>query len=312
MKINKKKIGIGAVLAVVVICMIVYGMSAFSGEENEIDELLNPLVPEIESEAMQYANKLEAVDNLKEVKESNAPSIYNEDYFDKEGSFDPDFIEKEKQRLVDSVYNSGRINYSTGGYRKKEVDKAINSIVHKAPKKVNIDSIKKVEAIEAKEIEFNQQLFFAVAPSIINDTKTSIPILKVAVDGSQVLKANDRVLLRTLENVVIDGVSLPKNTPVYGIVSFAPNRVLIDILSIGNVPLSFKAYDFEDNREGIYIENTFRAEATREVVDDAVGDISIPGVPQVNGFKRIFQRSNRNVKVLAHHNYKLILKVNPR
>jgi len=120
------------------------------------------------------------------------------------------------------------------------------------------------------------------------------------------------VLLRTLENVVIDGVSLPKNTPVYGIVSFAPNRVLIDILSIGNVPLSFKAYDFEDNREGIYIENTFRAEATREVVDDAVGDISIPGVPQVNGFKRIFQRSNRNVKVLAHHNYKLILKVNPR
>jgi len=63
MKINKKKIGIGAVLAVVVICMIVYGMSAFSGEENEIDELLNPLVPEIESEAMQYANKLEAVEN---------------------------------------------------------------------------------------------------------------------------------------------------------------------------------------------------------------------------------------------------------
>jgi len=184
--------------------------------------------------------------------------------------------------------------------------------VHKAPKKVNIDSIKKVEVIQAKEIGFNHQLFFAVAPSIIEGIKKGIPILKVVVDGEQILKANDRVLLRTLESVVIDGVSLPKNTPVYGIVSFAPNRVFIDIQGIGGITLSFKAYDFEDHREGIYIENTFRAEATREVVDDVIGDISVPGIPQVNGFKRIFQRSNRSVKVLAHHNYKLILKVDSR
>jgi len=109
MKIDKRKIGIGAVIGIVIIFMIVYGMSAFGKQENEVDELLNPLVPEIESEAMQYANKLEAVDNLKEVKQKSVPSIYNEDYFNKDGSFDPDFIEKEKQRLVDSVYNSGRI-----------------------------------------------------------------------------------------------------------------------------------------------------------------------------------------------------------
>ena len=312
MKIDKKKIGIGAVLAVVVICMIIYGMSAFGKQENEIDELLNPLVPEIESEVAQYSNKLEAVDNLKEVKQSNAPSIYNEDYFDKDGSFDPDFIEKEKQRLVDSVYNSGRINYATGAYRKKEVDKTIHSITRKAPKKVNLDSIKKVEEIKTKEIGFNQQLFFAVAPSIVEESEGAIHEIEVVVDGNQILKANDRVLLRTLEKVVIGGTTLPKNSPVYGIVSFAPNRVLLDIHSIGNIALTFKAYDYEDKREGIYIENTFRAEATREVVDDAIGDISIPGIPQVNGFKRIFQRSNRNVKVLAHHNYKLILKVNPR
>jgi hypothetical protein len=56
------------------------------------------------------------------------------------------------------------------------------------------------------------------------------------------------------------------------------------------------------------VENSFRADAKREVVEDIVNDINISGVPQVSGVRQLFQRSNRNVKVTIVNNYKLILK----
>ena len=55
--------------------------------------------------------------------------------------------------------------------------------------------------------------------------------------------------------------------------------------------------------------NSFRAEAGREVVGDAIDGINIGGVPQVRGIKALFQRDNRLVKVTIMDNYRLILKV---
>ena len=110
----------------------------------------------------------------------------------------------------------------------------------------------------------------------------------------------------------IEGVSIPKNTIIFGIVGFKPNRVLLQIENIDNVPLSFKAYDFSDRLEGIYIKNSFREELRQQVLGDVVDDINVPGVPQVTGIKRLFQRSNRQVKVTVNNNYKLILKVDTR
>ena len=47
---------------------------------------------------------------------------------------------------------------------------------------------------------------------------------------------------------------------------------------------------------------------TREVLDDVIGDINIPSVPQVGGLTQVFRRSNRRVKVTVLNNYRLILK----
>jgi hypothetical protein len=91
-------------------------------------------------------------------------------------------------------------------------------------------------------------------------------------------------------------------------VTFQPNRVLIKIENIDHVTLTLKAYDIQDGLEGIYIENSFRSDASREVVDDIVQDINLPGIPQVGGIKKVFQRNNRNVKVLVADNYQLILR----
>ena len=83
---------------------------------------------------------------------------------------------------------------------------------------------------------------------------------------------------------------------------------MIHITNINHQEVSLKAFDLQDGNEGIYVENSFQAEASQEVLGDMVDDINIAGVPQVSGVKRIFQRNNRNVKVTITDNYKLILK----
>jgi hypothetical protein len=83
---------------------------------------------------------------------------------------------------------------------------------------------------------------------------------------------------------------------------------MIEIENIYSHPVKLKAFDMQDGSEGIYVENSFRADATQVVVDDIVGDINIAGVPQVSGIQKVFRKNQRTVKVTVTNNYKLILK----
>ena len=128
------------------------------------------------------------------------------------------------------------------------------------------------------------------------------------VDGNQVVRVGYRLRMRLTKAATINDVVLPKNTLLYGFISFQPNRAKIEIENINHQPTRLKAFDLQDGSEGIYIENSFIADATTEVIGDIVEDINIAGVPQVTGIKKIFQRNNRNVKVTVANNYQLILK----
>jgi hypothetical protein len=113
--------------------------------------------------------------------------------------------------------------------------------------------------------------------------------------------------MRVIQNTTIQGIEIKKNTLLYGIVKFRPNRVVLKVENIEGTPLQLKAYDHADGLEGIYIRNSFRGDVFNEVLGDVIEDINIPGVPQVSGVKKVFQRNNRNIKVTVNNNYKLIL-----
>jgi len=312
MKIDKKKITFAVVIGAVVIFIVAYSILTFGGDKDEQDELLQPLVPTLETVKDDYTSRLDAVDDLKEVRETNAPSIYDEKYLDSTGVYDPDFMEKEKIRLVDSIYTNSQIDYSTGTYKKPNLVKenVISTVTEKEK-----ENQKKEEAealrIEAKEMALEQQLFFASNP-LPNAVDDSTPSVNVIVDRKEVLRVNDRIEMRTQHNVTIEGYFIPRNTRLFGIVSFKPNRVLLEIENIKNIPFAFKAYDYRDNLEGIYIKNSFREELRQQVLGDVIDDINVPGIPQVSGVKKIFQRSNRQVKVTVNNNYVLTLKVDTR
>ncbi|GAL65129.1 conjugative transposon protein TraM [Algibacter lectus] len=275
-------------------------------DESENDNLEQTLIPDLEENQKEYDSKLDALNDLKEVRENNAPSIYDEKLIDSLGYYDPDLLEREKKRIVDSIYNAGKIQYSDKKYQnfgQKKIEK-------KQPIEIDSSEILRELKIQAKELGLEHQLFFAAAPkpnelSIIDNTDATI---YVVVDGDQIVKANTRLRMRLTKAATINSKLMPKNTLVFGFISFQPNRALIEIENINHHPTKLKAFDLQDGSEGIYVENNFRAEATSEVLDDVIGDINIPTVPQVGGITKVLRRSNRNVKVTVLNNYKLILK----
>lgn len=306
MKVEKNKIVFAAVLAVIFIFLISYSVMVMGDDESENENLEQTLVPDLEENQKEYDSKLDAINDLKEVRENNAPSIYDEKLIDSLGFYDPDLPEREKARIVDSIYDAGKIKYS----EKKYQNLGHKKIAQNETIEIDSTEIKREQKIEAKELGLEHQLFFAASPkpnevSIIGNTDETV---YVVVDGDQVVKANTRLQMRLTQAAIINGKLMPKNTQIFGFISFQPNRALIEIENIKHHPTKLKAFDLLDGSEGIYVQNNFRAEATTEVLDDVIGDINIPTVPQVGGITQVFRRSNRSVKITVLNNYKLILK----
>ena len=310
MKVEKNKIVFAAVLAVIFIFLISYSMMVMGDDKIENENLEQTLIPDLEENQKEYDSKLDAINDLKEVRENNAPSIYDEKFLDSTGLYNPDLPEQEKKRIVDSIYKAGKIQYSEKRYQNFGQKK----IAQKATQQIDSAVIKREQKIEAKELGLEHQLFFAASPkpnefSIIGNTDESISVI---VDGDQIVTANTRLRMRLTKSATINGKLMLKNTPVFGFISFQPNRALIEIENINHHPTKLKAFDLQDGSEGIYVENNFRAQATREVLDDVIDDINIPSVPQVSGITKVLKRSNRNVKVTVLNNYRLILKADNR
>lgn len=300
MKVDKKKIVFLSVIGVVILFIISYSVFVLGGDDENANELQQTMVPELEEGEDMYSSKKVAVDAIKEEKSRIAPSIYDERFLDDSGMYDEDLLDKKKQRIVDSIYNLGRIDYSqdsTSSVARKPLRK-------KRRKKSEVIDTKDTIS-RLKEMGLEHQLFFAVSPQVLEDVTGES--LVVEIDGEQTIRVNDRLQMRVTENTTIQGIKIKKNTLLYGIVKFRPNRVILQVNNIEGLPLMLKAYDSADRLEGIYIKNSFRGDVFNEVLGDVIEDINIPGVPQVSGVKKVFQRNNRNVKVTVNNNYKLIL-----
>jgi len=209
------------------------------------------------------------------------------------GYYDPDLPEKEKQRIIDSIYFLGEKRYAELSAAAGQPKKSIPRITRSA----DTSAIREERKIQAKEMGLEHQLFFASNPKSkkIAASGTTDPEILVVVDGTQVVRSNSRIRLRLDQDATIGNKQVPKNTLIFGFVSFQPNRVLIEIENIKHQPTALKAFDLQDGSEGIYVENNFRAEATTEVLDDLLGEINIPSVPQVSGIGKLLKTKNEGI-----------------
>lgn len=183
MKVEKNKIVFAAVLAAIFIFLISYSLMVMSDDESDNESLEQTLIPDLEENQKEYDSKLDAINDLKEVRENNAPSIYDEKLIDSLGFYDPDLPSKEKERIVDSIYAAGRINYSARTYDNKGTRRALQKRVQI----VDSSEIKTEQKIQVKELGLEHQLFFAATPkpnelSVLANTDATI---YVVVDGDQ-------------------------------------------------------------------------------------------------------------------------------
>ncbi len=148
MKVEKNKIVFAAVLTVIFIFLISYSVMLMDGDETETENLNQTLVPELEENQKEYDSKLDAINDLKEVRETNAPSIYDEKLIDSAGIYNPDLPQLEKQRTVDSIYRANRIEYSERSTRIASRRTRVENV------KPNIDSaeVLQEQKIKAKEL----------------------------------------------------------------------------------------------------------------------------------------------------------------
>ena len=306
MNMDRNKIIFIAVIALVVIFIISYAVFVMGDGNGAESELKETEVPELKGEQKEYGSKLDAVNDVKEAREPNAPSIYDESLLDSTGTYDPLLQERERQRIVDSIYRNGRIDYSSGG----ATDTGPN---FSDPDNGRQNPGEEGDQAPLPDFSGAHKAFFDVAekPDIKSldaiNAKTDAFIM-VEVNGEQTVRNDERLELRLAVDALINGDTVPRNSLVYGFVSFKANRVSIRITNIDNKAVDLKAFDLLDGNEGIYIKNSVRAEATGEVLDDIIQDINIPGVPQIGGIKQVFRRNNRNVRATIYDRYQLILK----
>ena len=302
MKPQKNKIVFVLVLVGMVLFIVAY--SVFTFGKNKKPDLRPDRIPmpDLEENQKVYESKMEALDALKEERETTAPQVYPDHMVDDKGYFNPDYMEYEKHRIIDSVNSTGNLAPQRNQMELGEETSSIEP-------KTEVTTIKEPlqdSSISATELALEHQLFFASRPKVLKG-KTNNGIL-VEVDGKQVLRKNSRIRLRLVEPTMINGHHFPKYTTLFGTVRFRPNRTILNITQIDHVPLQWEAFDLQDGLAGLYLENSLREEATQEVVDDMVQDINIAGLPQIRGLKSVFQRSQRKQKVTVLDGHRLLLK----
>jgi hypothetical protein len=302
MKPQQNKIVFVLVLIGVVLFIVAY--SIFTLGKDKKTELSPDRIPmpDLEENQKVYESKMEALDAIEEERETTAPQLYPDHMVDDKGYFNPDYMEYEKHRIIDSVYSTGNLALHQD---------PVQSIKETPPSEPETEPIQIEEplpesSIIATELALEQQLFFASHPKVPESVTTKS--ILVEVDGKQILRKNSRIRLRLVEPTTINGNRFPKYTTLFGTVRFRPNRTILNITQIDHVPLQWEAFDLQDGLAGLYLENSLREEATQEIMDDMVQDINIAGLPQVRGLKSVFQRSQRKQKVTVLDGHRLLLK----
>lgn len=308
MKIEKNKLIFGAIVGSVILLMVGYYVLVIEDGEETDRQLEQTGVPALEENQKEYESKLEAIDDIKEERISDAPSVYDTSLLDSTGLYNANQKEDERQRIVDSIYRLGRIEYSsannvTTGQSTREYPIGTSKVMTESVS----EQTSPTDFLPAHQAFFGSDPHVDL-PQVKDDASSTNDFIIVEVNGEQTVRTEGRLELRLATDADIAGQLVPRNTLIFAFVSFKANRVMLNITNIEHRKVDLRAFDLLDGNEGIYIENSFRAEAGREVLDDVVQDINIAGVPQIGGIKQVFRRSNRNVKVTVRNHYQLILK----
>lgn len=146
------------------------------------------------------------------------------------------------------------------------------------------------------------------------------PDIRALVHGEyRNIKTGAIVKFRIIDEFTIDGVHIPKNTFLYGQLSFSSSRAMIKIENIQYknmiIPFNASIYD-EDGFEGIYTPDNIVDEAKRDMANDVISSTNLNisgGLPLITGavnaatsaIKSISQTAVKEKKLNISSNYQV-------
>ncbi|WP_170283948.1 conjugative transposon protein TraM [Flagellimonas olearia] len=310
MKLQKNKTVFVLVLTCVILFVALYGMMTFGKEKKEVLKPDRIPMPDLEEMPKEYGTKLEAIEAIKKEREVIVPQVYPDHMVDEKGYFNPDYMEFEKQRIIDSLFASRKFNVRKDPVQGVELG---TSNLGAGVMETVSENEEGKQQVSMQELTLSHQLFFASNPITVQRVNTSLNEKGVFafVDGAQTVRGGHRLVLRLAEDVQINGRIVTKGTRFYGFVKMRPNRVMVDIAKLGDHIVTIKAHDLQDGQEGLYMENYIKGELMETSRDGALKEVNLPGLPQLGGIKRIFQRNNSAVKVFVMDQYQIVLKSRP-
>jgi conjugative transposon TraM protein len=145
--------------------------------------------------------------------------------------------------------------------------------------------------------------------------------MTAVIPEDQTLVAGATITLRLTQDAVINGVTIPRDNPVYGLVTINGDRMGVTVSSIryrqGIYPVGLQVYDM-DGLPGIHIPGAITRDVAKESADQGVSsmglnalDPSLAGQAATAGIeaaKTLISRKIRLVRVSVKAGYQVLLK----
>ncbi len=309
------KLIISGIIGILVIFMVIYSINIFGGkksEENNDSGHISFEAPKLSEIKYNYNKKID-IESQKEIKSSNI-SLDDLD-------LGKDSIKEEVENINNDIKEEVRSQLP-----KQDNEKTIISHVPKTntqPAKTKVSNKIKVEkeVKEKQEIETTTRRKKRVLSSAdsnktneqkIEKTDQTIPC---RVYGAQKVRDNSKLKARITQKVLIDGITINRNTIITGIVNITNNKVRIKFETIQykgkSLPINMQAYS-RDGLEGIYIEGDIQNDAKKDAYSETINYASSSTTSKIPILGSVLKSTtsglNRETYVNIPNDYILYLK----
>jgi hypothetical protein len=341
MNIEQKKLHVFSVLVFVLLifCFYILGGGTNVEEVELVDDTFNTSLPEA---------------NLQDLSETRLDAIYRaEELNDKQKRLETRQNNSFRWLIEEDSVSSEMMVAEDAPVEFANEEKPRPAVKPKPKRKKNVESrlsdrelfeLEKQLVLERKRKELEEKLGFKTEPQSVKEQETKNseivvgkqknkgfygltekdidfkPDIRALVHGEyKNIKTGAIVKFRIIDEFTINGINIPKNTFLFGQLSFRSGRAMINIENIqyNNMIIPFRAsiYD-QDGFEGLYTPDNMTDEAKRKMANDVIASTNLNvsgGIPFVTGatnavtsaIKSISQSSVRDKKLSISSNYQV-------
>lgn len=148
--------------------------------------------------------------------------------------------------------------------------------------------------------------------------------IPAVVEGKQKIGQGSVIKLRLLEEINIQGQTIPKGHLLFGLCRLSNQRVQLDITNVrlgkSIIPVDFTIYDRIDGMEGINAPDALVNEALNSGSNDAIQSLQLLSLDQsmetqiagagISAAKGLFNKKTRRIRVKLKDGYQVLLKNN--